>query len=418
MAECKEMLGGNDLNQSNNAPPMRVHQGIGRTRYLGLAIVIVILTLLLASCSGRRMASSSWPGITVDNDLAYVAFNQYVYVIDPEGQRQEGQFPDEEEASATFYAAPAVTDGLLVIGGYDKILYGVERETLREKWSFHQASDRYVGSPVVFGDMVFAATAGNELFALDLNELEQLGTVEKADETRRAEEDAAVIWDFEAGHGLWSAPLVTSDTLYITSLDHHIYALETNTGREIWDVELPGAMAGEPVLSEDGETLFVGNFDYSLYALDAATGDQLWQIEAENWVWGRPTLAGEKLFFGDLGGYLYAVNPGTGEVLWQEQVADALRGGPVYDPETNRIYVTGRKEPNPGGVSTRGMIMALNADDYRMVWEEAIDEAVYTSPVLSGDMLLVAPAQGEVVLQVFNANTGVKNWKFTPDTEG
>ncbi len=264
---------------------------------------------------------------------------------------------------------------------------------------------------------VFAATAGNELFALSLEELERLGTVEKADEVRRAAEAAAVQWEFTAQHGIWAAPLVTTDTLYLTSLDHHVYAIETDTGREIWTTELPGAMASTPVISSDGRTLLVGNFDNNLYALDAATGKQLWRVQAENWVWGQPVLVGEKLFFGDLAGNLYAVNPGTGEVLWQQKVADAIRAAPLFDPESGHLYIAGRKVANPGNISTRGVVLAIEAEGYRTVWEQATAEAIYTSPALTGDRLLVAPAQGSTLLQVYNAQTGVLQWEYIPHPE-
>ncbi len=163
--------------------------------------------------------------------------------------------------------------------------------------------------------------------------------------------------------------------------------------------------------------LYVGNFDSSLYALDAATGRQLWRVKARNWVWGTPVLANEKLFFGDLNGYLYAVEPQSGQVLWDEQVADAIRGGPIFDPKSNRLYVTGREESNPGGVGTRGIIVALDVETHKIVWEQAAVEAIYTSPALSGEMLLVAPAQGAVLLQVFSAETGVLQWEFVPHPE-
>ncbi len=382
-------------------------------------LLMVGLTLLLAGCSGSRLASTSWPGISIEDNLAYIAFNQNIYAIDAQAQRVQWQFPGAVDAkSPAYYAPPVITDGLMVIGGYDNVLYGIDRESLTVEWAFHRASDRYIGSPVLFDGMVFVATAGNELFALKLAELERLGTgAEKADEARRAAELAAIQWQFTTKHGNWSEPLVTPETIYISSLDHHVYALETATGREIWSAELPGAMAGTPLLSAEGDKLFVGNFDYSLYALDVKTGQQLWRVVAENWVWDRPELAGDKLFFGDLGGNLYAVDPDSGEVLWSQQVADAIRGRPVYDPETGRLYVTGRKVANPGNISTRGVVLALDPADYRIVWEQATDETIYTSPAVQGDLVLVTPAQGNVLLQVFNAETGVLQWQHIPPTD-
>ncbi|MCK4831166.1 MAG: PQQ-like beta-propeller repeat protein [Anaerolineales bacterium] len=351
----------------------------------------------------------------VDGDLAYLAFGQEMFAVEPGLQRVEWQFPGVVDSkNPSYYAAPAVTDGLLVVGGYDSVLYGIDRETLVIEWSFHRATGRYIGSPVLLGDTVFAATAGNELFALSLDELDRIGSVDKADEVRRSAEAAAIRWEFKAEHGIWSAPLVTADVLYVTSLDHHIYALETESGREIWATELPGAMAGTPLLSDDGATLFVGNFDHSLYALDADSGRQRWQVEAENWIWGQPALAGGKLFFGDLDGHLYAVEPDTGNVLWQQQVADAIRGGPVFDAASGHLYVASRKVANPGNISTRGSVLALDVETYRILWEQPTNEAIYTKPAVSGEMLLVAPAQGSVLLHVYSAETGVLQWEFAP----
>lgn len=385
-------------------------------RRLRLVLLAMLLTLVLAGCSGRRLSATSWPGMLVDRGAAYITFNQEVFAIDPVAQRVEWQYPAEIDSSGpTFYATPATTDGLLVLGGYDNILYGIDRETLRVQWNFSRSTGRYVGSPVVFGERVYAVTAGNELFALSLAELERLGAVEKADESRREAEKAAVIWGpFVAEHGIWASPLVTTDTVYVGSLDHHVYALNAENGNLRWKTELPGAVASTPVLSEDGSTLFVGNFDFNLYALEVDTGKIRWQVEAEGWVWGPPIFVEEKLFFGDLGGYLYAVNPGTGEVLWQEQIADAIRSSPVYDPESGILYAAGRKVANPGNISTRGIVVALEAESYRTLWSQNTAETVYTSPALVDGMVLVAPAQGEVLVQVYNAETGVLQWEFVP----
>ena len=384
-----------------------------------LLLLLLPLAMLLTGCSGRGIASS-WPGITVDEGLAYIASGQQLFAVNPVDQRVEWQYPNSPESSGpAYYAAPAVTDGLLVVGGYDNVLYGIDRNTLRVEWNFHRSTGRYIGSPVMSEGMIFVATAGNELFALDEGALQQLGSVDKSDELRRTQEEEAVLWQFMAKHGMWAAPLVTADAVYVTSLDHYVYALEIKTGREIWTTQLPGAMAGTPVLSEseDGDMLYVGNFDHSLYALDAASGDHLWHVESENWIWGRPILAGDKLFFSDLGGYIYAVDPQRGDILWQQQVADAIRGAPAYDAESGRLYVAGRKVANPGNISTRGVILALEAETYKTIWEQPTDEAIYTSPALLDDLLLVTPAQGEVLMQVHNAETGVLQWRFIPQPD-
>ena len=384
-------------------------------RLLGLLLITLAL-LLLTGCSGRRLVSSSWPGILEDDGMAYITFGPQVYAVNPTDQRVEWQY-DAQDSQSTYYAPPIVSDGVLIVGGYDSVLYGIDRQNLQVKWNFHLASDRYVAAPALVDGRVYAATAGNELFVLDLAKLEEMGSVDKADESRRQAEQSAAVWSFTARHGIWATPLVTADLVYVTSLDHNVYALETATGNLVWSTELPGAMAGSPVLSEDGTTLYVGNFDYNLYALDVATGEQRWQVESENWIWSQPVLTGDKLFFADLGGYVYAVDPQSGDVLWSEEVADAIRGVPAYDAENRVLYVTGRKVANPGNVSTRGVVRALDVDTYQTLWEQPVDEAIYTGPVLSNGLLLVAPLQGDTLMQVYNAETGVLQWQFIPNPE-
>ena len=39
--------------------------------------------------------------------------------------------------------------GELIAGGYDSILYGIDRQNLQIRWNFHLASDRYVAPPTL-----------------------------------------------------------------------------------------------------------------------------------------------------------------------------------------------------------------------------------------------------------------------------
>ncbi len=201
------------------------------------------------------------------------------------------------------------------------------------------------------------------------------------------------------------------------SLDHYVYALAADSGDLLWKTELPGAIAGTPVLSEDGSQLYVGNFDYHLYALDPATGDQLWQAEAANWVWGEPVQVGNLLYFGDLDGFLYAVQAESGELVWSEQFADAIRGGPTYDLERNILYVAADKEISLGGTETHGIVLALDLESREVIWDRKTPQAIHTSPVVLGDMLLVAPAQGDVLLYVLDVVKGAEEWPFNPHSE-
>ncbi|MEN8097844.1 MAG: PQQ-binding-like beta-propeller repeat protein [Chloroflexota bacterium] len=376
--------------------------------------LLLLLGVTLTGCSGARLASTSWPGILADGNDIYITYNQQIFSLDASDQQINWQYPTSTDAkSPSFYASPAVTDGILVVGGYNQILYGIDRINLQLKWTFAQSTGRYIGSPVVHDGVVYAATAGNEVFALDLAVLEQIGTSSNGGESRKAAEISAIIWQTTAKQGIWAAPLINNDVLYVASMDHHVRAYSASNGNELWSTELPGAVAGMPAISDDGSLLYVGSFDYAFYALKSDTGDIAWKVDAENWVWGTPVVTSDMVMFADLSGHVYVVDPDNGDMIWTKQVADAIRGPLAYDSDNNLLYIAGRKVSNPGSISTRGIVLAIDTTDFRVLWEQATDETIYTGPALNNDLLLVTPAQGEDLLLVFNAETGVLQWRYT-----
>jgi hypothetical protein len=103
-----------------------------------------------------------------------------------------------------FYASPAVADGLVVIGGRDKIVHGLDAATGQAKWTY-AAGSRIDSSTVITGERAFLATTGGEVLALDL------ATGER-------------VWTFESGSSFTASPAVAQGRLVISSLDGMVYA--------------------------------------------------------------------------------------------------------------------------------------------------------------------------------------------------
>ena len=66
-----------------------------------------------------------------------------------------------------FFASAAVTDMLVVAGSRDKHVYGIDRKTGREVWSFPTRGN-VDSSPVIVGQRVFVGSLDGNLYALDL----------------------------------------------------------------------------------------------------------------------------------------------------------------------------------------------------------------------------------------------------------
>ena len=66
-----------------------------------------------------------------------------------------------------FFASAAVTDALVVAGSRDKHVYGLDRKTGKEVWSFATRGN-VDSSPVIVGQRVFVGSLDGNLYALDL----------------------------------------------------------------------------------------------------------------------------------------------------------------------------------------------------------------------------------------------------------
>ena len=98
-----------------------------------------------------------------------------------------------------FYASPALTEELVIVGGRDKMVHAVERDSGEARW-IHREEARIDASPVVVGDRVFVATEGGDLVALDLTSGEPL-------------------WRFETGSAFEASPAVAAGRLVISTVE-------------------------------------------------------------------------------------------------------------------------------------------------------------------------------------------------------
>ena len=117
------------------------------------------------------------------------------------------------------------------------------------------------------------------------------------------------------GNRVWSTPVAEDGVVYFGSLDHNVYALDVDDGKEKWRFFAGGGVTARPLL-HDGR-VYIGSFTSVFYALDAETGAVVWRFDgADSWFWGGAAVGGDLVFAPSLDGNVYALDRGSGELAW------------------------------------------------------------------------------------------------------
>jgi len=359
------------------------------SKKLFLPIILGLSAILLASCSSSSiMAASSWPGLSVNEDTAYLAYNEYVRAVDLSSGREVWSYPPEADRKLTFYAPPAIgPDGIVVIGGYNNEILALapNNSYVNILWSFEEATDRIIGGPVIIDDIVLVPSADMHLYALDL-------------------ETGESVWDkpFEAQHALWSSPKIKDGRIYLASLDHHIYALDLETGREVWRADLSSAISDSPSLTED--LILAGTVEGILYALNENHGDIIWQFKAEGAIWGDPAIFDGVAFFADVSGTAYAIEADSGKELWRMELPGSSSASPTILED--RVFF----------ISETGEVTALLLENGNPVWPSSADMAgrLLADSIPTDYGLLVPAMESECVVYSVDPSTGATRCIIEP----
>ncbi len=372
-------------------------------------------SLFLAACGG--VAGDSWAGIARDpeGDAVYVAYNERVVALNPSSGAVQWEYKHD---GAKFFAVPAIDNGSLYIGDYSGRLHSINLQDGSRNWLYEPDTENIIGPiSLTAGDRVISGVAFN-----DDKVFFGLGSQNVVAVSRATAEE---LWTFETGHGVWASPLYvharegdagSRDTLYAVSLDHHLYALDPETGDELWKRDLGGAAPGNMVYDEQLNRIYIGTFMSELVAVDLDQRAIIDRYETEGWLWGSPAIevqedGTETLYFGDLDGYLYAVEVTENgfSQRWKMKIAeDAIRATPLV---TNGLVIVGSKDKN---------VYAVSKEDGSSEWSDQTGGEALTELVLvpgsegeqDGSIVVLGTSESDERIVAYNVETGEVDWRY------
>ena len=379
-----------------------------RKKLLIIALFL-LTTLLLSGCVG----SLAWPGLSASGDVAYIANTGAVHAIDVRTGAELWQFRGQgggflNTNPSLYVTTPVLTgDGLMIVldSGNKHIIYGVDTNDINPDgntpniaWRFTEADGHWIAPPLIVDNRLFAPNSDGNVYVLDIQD----GQSEK-----RAIQVIKLSDSDEQPDRLWAQPVTDGERLFVTSLDHRIFAIDLQTYNILWNQQLDGAILGAPALGSDG-MLYVGSLAKKLERFDPATGDHAPVLDTKGWIWGTPVVDGDTLYFSTVQsatntseGYFYSYNTQEGRLNWEPIKLDgAITASPLILED--RLLVA----------TESGEIFSVSREGQADSWfRPQQDGKAYTTPVLAGGHVLVAYLESDYYLVALDAEGDVK-WTF------
>ena len=238
--------------------------------------------------------------------------------------------------------------------------------------------------------------------------------------------------------------------IYAESSDYHLYAIDAQTGKQIWQSSaLVNSMMGNPIVANGmiyvttGDTGFSfaqlikfyqnnGNFSltrglmYSaIYAFNQNTGRMVWRQDFHGEAMASPVVVGSNVYEPTGGGHLWAFDGATGAVKFE-----TVLGGfdSMSSPNTWTNPSTGQTEIITG-VSNASNVVAVDASTGNVLWQQptalsifntgmgdnspAVDQAngmVFQDSVVNFDQ---TTKTANLAVYAMNASTGGVLWSTT-----
>jgi outer membrane protein assembly factor BamB len=140
-------------------------------------------------------------------------------------------------------------------------------------------------------------------------------------------------WAFKCGDMVEGAPAIASGSVYVASLDKHLYALELATGKQKWKAKLGAAKASPSV---KGDRVYVGDLDGKFYCVQAATGEVVWTFQTDGEIASGCNFHGDNILIGSHDATLYCLGP-DGKKLWEVKTEGPVNGSPVVVGDTTFV---------------------------------------------------------------------------------
>ena len=232
----------------------------------------------------------------------------------------------------------SAVDGIIYAESDDEFAYALNAHTGRLIWRTSPVGNTFMGDPLISGHVVYL-TVGNVGF--------NFSNVQRYSQ-KTAARGAGVSYN-------------------------GVYALDRTTGKLLWHFGTMGATMPTPAIADN--RLFIDTGSGDIYAINAQTGHQIWVKRAG----GIANMSDPAIYHGhvyvalSVVPYLYCLSAENGHIVWKASIRRATKTGlgDVSPAVAHGVAVMDAVAvvPSHGGRTTMTTIVrAYNAEDGRVLW--------------------------------------------------
>jgi polyvinyl alcohol dehydrogenase (cytochrome) len=380
--------------------------------------------LFSASATAQEPAQAELPPVQLDGQLDGQSLFQTNCAVCHASADADSRTPTVAELAGRSpqEIVQSLTDGAMRYQGY--ALSGEERRAIAmfvtgrsfETGMMHEAIGKCEQSPVL--QAPFAGPHWNGWGPDSRNTHAQ--SAEMAGLTEQDIPKLRLQWafGFPDTSSAWSQPTVVGGRIFVGSQSAYVYSLDAKTGCTHWTYAARGGVrsaisVGEMHAADGPDTttfaVYFADMRGNVYALDADTGEELWQVSVEEHplvrLTGSPTLHEGRLYVpvssyeesqGASPGYacctfrgsVVALDAASGVMLWQRYTIDevptmrsrpdggryfgpaggAIWSSPSIDVKRNRLYVSVGNNYTEPQKTTTNAVLALDLDSGEIIW--------------------------------------------------